>query len=131
VEEDCLRSRHVNRSEIKPGPKPVGAGKSASGLLVLGIDLAADPANTGMAILTVETNRVAVMAGAEKGSDALLVDLAKGADLAGVDAPLGWPDYFVSALNLHQRGEPWPRQTIPYSSDGSCRSVEPIASSNR
>jgi predicted nuclease with RNAse H fold len=82
-------------------------------LVVLGIDLAADPAHTGIATLTVETTRVAVMVWAEKGSDDLLVDLAKRADLTGVDAPLGWPDSFVSALNLHQRGEPWPAADDP------------------
>jgi hypothetical protein len=113
VEEDCLRSRHVNRSEIQTEPKSGGAGKSSLGLSVLGIDLAADPAHTGVATLTVETNRVVVMAVAEKGSDDLLVDLAKRADLTGVDAPLGWPDYFISALNRHQRGEPWPAADDP------------------
>jgi hypothetical protein len=109
-----VETRRVSSDESLPGPDSVAvADKKESGLVVLGIDLAADPAQTGVATLTVEAARVVVMVYPETGTDRLLVALAKGADLVGVDAPLGWPDPFVWALTLHQRGEPWPAADDP------------------
>jgi predicted nuclease with RNAse H fold len=42
-----------------------------------------------------------------QGDDDLLATVA-GADVTGIDIPLGWPDAFVGAVTAHHRGEPWP-----------------------
>ncbi|MGH2725103.1 MAG: DUF429 domain-containing protein [Actinomycetota bacterium] len=86
---------------IRPGSK------------VLGIDLAADPVRTGVAILTVGSDSVGVTVEAGRGTDEALVELADDVDVVGVDAPLGWPEPFIEALFLHQRGEPWPAADDP------------------
>ncbi len=80
---------------------------------MLGVDLAADPANTGVAVLTVGPDRVVVDVVAPPVSDVALVGLARSAHKVGVDAPLGWPDEFVAAIGLHHRGRPWPAADDP------------------
>lgn len=79
----------------------------------MGVDLAADPANTGIAILTVRPDRVVVDVVSPPVADGALVDLARSVDKVGVDAPLGWPDEFVAAVGLHHRGLPWPAADDP------------------
>jgi hypothetical protein len=78
------------------------------GTAVLGVDLSTDSTKTGAAVLTVEADRVAVEIIAGKVSDDLLVELAHGVDVVGVDAPLGWPEPFLEAVILHQAGRAWP-----------------------
>lgn len=72
---------------------------------VVGVDLAAEPARTAVAVLgwgdgkaTVEDLQV----GAD--DEAVLAVLAA-ADKAGVDAPFGWPDAFAAFLAAHQTGD--------------------------
>ena len=76
---------------------------------ILGIDLAAQPRNTGVVELV---PRAATRWRAEVPPDAPtdehLVELAARADLVGVDAPLGWPIDFVRAVRAHEAREPWP-----------------------
>lgn len=82
-------------------------------MVVLGVDLAADPANTGAAMLIVEAGRaVADVVGPPVG-DAVLVELAGTARKVGVDSPLGWPDDFVEAVGRHHRGRSWPAADDP------------------
>lgn len=69
----------------------------------LGIDLAADPQRTGLAVLGGETANTLehVHTGAE---DQALFEAIRTADKAGVDVPLGWPVPFVEVVQAHARG---------------------------
>ena len=73
---------------------------------ILGIDLAAQPENTGACVVEWLPDR-AVAAPAPVEDDAL-VEFARDVDLVAVDAPLGWPDAFVAAVHAHHSGVPWP-----------------------
>ncbi|MEZ5296834.1 MAG: DUF429 domain-containing protein [Ilumatobacteraceae bacterium] len=74
---------------------------------VVGIDLAASPASTGVVVLEPEGSRWAARRIGGAPDDDALVALAEGAVAIGVDAPLGWPDAFVEAVTAHHRFEPW------------------------
>ena len=65
-------------------------------MLVLGIDLAAQPASTGVVVLERDPRGrwVAEVPEGEPDDDAL-VRWGAGADKVGVDVPLGWPAPFV------------------------------------
>lgn len=69
----------------------------------LGIDLAADPKHTGLAVLGGERANTLehVHSGAE---DDALFEAIRMADKAGVDVPLGWPEPFVEVIHAHARG---------------------------
>jgi predicted nuclease with RNAse H fold len=43
-------------------------------------------------------------------SDEMIVELARGADVTGVDAPFGWPRPFADAITSYAAGHPWPRE---------------------
>ncbi len=76
---------------------------------VLGIDLAASPASTGVVLLRSSTRggaRAETIDG--DADDDRLVAAARRADLIGVDAPLGWPMAFAEAVAAHDRHAPWP-----------------------
>lgn len=94
----------------------------------VGVDLAAEPENTGLAILEWSAGEardpgdpgdsgdpggaggcgdaggamaLEVQVGA---NDEAVLDAVAGADKAGFDCPLGWPDAFVEFVTAHQRG---------------------------
>lgn len=74
----------------------------------LGIDLAAQPANTSACAIDWGPATPVV---SELGSgldDAALLDAIDGADKVGIDAPFGWPDDFVRAVSAHQNRAGWP-----------------------
>ena len=88
---------------------------------ILGIDLAAQPRNTGIVLLEPELEAELESAGnqpsdrrwravspPEAATDEHLVDLGVAVDLIGVDAPLGWPIAFVDAVRAHEDRRPWP-----------------------
>ena len=72
---------------------------------VVGVDLAAEPARTAVAVLGWHDGK-AVVEGLRVGADdeAVLAALAA-ADKAGIDAPFGWPDAFAVFLAAHQAGD--------------------------
>jgi len=77
----------------------------------VGIDLAAQPADTGVCIVDWDAMRiVSVRANSTTGADHELVDVMCDPAVVkvGVDAPLGWPDAFVAAVQSHHLGGPWP-----------------------
>jgi predicted nuclease with RNAse H fold len=80
----------------------------------LGIDLASAPERTGVASLTLHgagperRARASLVESDFLASDDALVALVTGADVVGVDAPLGWPDDFVEAVQAHRAFSPWP-----------------------
>lgn len=78
------------------------------GVRVLGIDLAAQPERTGVALLEAADDTCASLLPVhDLPSDNVLVELAATVAVVGVDAPLGWPVNFVAAVSAHERLEPW------------------------
>jgi predicted nuclease with RNAse H fold len=74
----------------------------------LGIDLAAQPSNTSACAIDWGAGRPVVAdlrAGLD--DDALLEAIAL-ADKVGIDAPFGWPDEFVDAVDAHKSRAGWP-----------------------
>ncbi len=75
----------------------------------LGIDLAAQPAKTGVVRLAPrgagrwDANELDTPA-----DDDALVEAARSVDVIGVDAPLGWPTAFVAAVDAHSAFGRWP-----------------------
>ncbi len=73
---------------------------------VLGVDLATEPARTGLVEATWRDGAWRV-AGPYPGDDATILERAAGSAV-GLDAPLGWPDAFVEAVDAHHARRPWP-----------------------
>jgi len=61
----------------------------------LGIDLAAEPANTAIAVLEWRPASARVITVEISADDAVVLRHAGAADKVGIDCPLGWPDTFV------------------------------------
>lgn len=75
----------------------------------VGIDLAAQPANTGWCSVDWDEGRVLGLGVNLAGDDELVTLVCgPGVGLAGIDTPLGWPDEFVDAIAAHHAGRPWP-----------------------
>jgi len=74
----------------------------------LGIDLAAQPANTSACSIEWGANLPAVSELRSGLDDEALLDAISGADKVGIDAPFGWPDEFVDAVAAHRDGTGWP-----------------------
>jgi hypothetical protein len=74
---------------------------------VLGIDLAAGAKKTCACVLSSENGalRASFVSGCD---DQRLFELAKRQRKIAIDAPFGWPNEFVEALNAHRAGEGWP-----------------------
>jgi len=72
----------------------------------VGVDLAADPARTGLCEIDWATGTVACAP--RPIDDDRIVAAVVAADMAGLDVPLGWPDAFVDALVAHRSGAGWP-----------------------
>ena len=72
---------------------------------VVGVDLAAEPVRTAVAVLR-WGDGMATVEDLYVGDDdeAVLTALAT-ADIAGIDAPFGWPDAFAAFLAAHQTGD--------------------------
>lgn len=75
------------------------------------MDLAADPARTAACLIDWSAATVALLP--RPTHDAAIVDAVIGADLAGIDVPLGWPDAFIDALVAHREDGPWPPMATP------------------
>ena len=74
----------------------------------LGIDLAAQPANTSACAIDWGPG-APVISELESGlDDASLLEAISGADKVGIDAPFGWPDDFVAAVAAHRDRAGWP-----------------------
>lgn len=65
----------------------------------LGIDLAAQPANTAACLVAWEEGRASVERVALQADDDHLTDLRAGAQMTAIDSPFGWPDAFVKAVH--------------------------------
>lgn len=71
-----------------------------------GIDLAADPARTAVALVSDDpsTGRVHVESVRLGADDDVLLDLVARSTRTGVDVPLGWPKPYVDLLQAHANG---------------------------
>ncbi|GAA2070538.1 DUF429 domain-containing protein [Williamsia deligens] len=69
----------------------------------LGVDLAAEPTKTALAVLRWTSGRAEVERVTLGATDADIVDAARGCDRVGIDAPFGWPDPFVAFVVAHHR----------------------------
>ena len=74
----------------------------------LGVDLASQPAGTGVVVLDVRATGFAKVVLAGDADDDELVRLAAGVEVVGVDCPLGWPRPFVAAVVAHDGLAQWP-----------------------
>lgn len=74
---------------------------------VLGIDLAASAKKTYACVLEPADGdlRAELVGGCD---DDTLLELAGGCDKVAIDAPFGWPNDFVDALNAHRAFGAWP-----------------------
>lgn len=68
----------------------------------VGVDLAAEPINTAIAVVDWEPQAARVVAVELPGDDDAVVRHARAADKIGIDCPLGWPDTFVDFLVDHR-----------------------------
>lgn len=67
----------------------------------VGIDLAAEPVTTAVAVLDWRPASVAVSAARIPVDDDEILMMMVGADKVGIDCPLGWPDAFVDFVTAH------------------------------
>lgn len=70
----------------------------------VGVDLAADPARTAVAWIDWSSDGARVVRVETHAEDDLIVEAVLGADKAGIDCPLGWPDAFVDFVTAHRTG---------------------------
>ena len=73
-------------------------------MITVGVDLAAEPAGTGVAVLEWGRGVAHVVDLRCDVADAPLVDAVLAADRAGIDCPFGWPDAFVDLVVDHRAG---------------------------
>ncbi|HEY7121871.1 MAG TPA: DUF429 domain-containing protein [Solirubrobacterales bacterium] len=74
----------------------------------LGIDLAAQPANTSACAIEWGPGRPIVSDLRSGLNDQALLEAIDGADKVAIDAPFGWPDEFVQAVDAHSNRAGWP-----------------------
>jgi predicted nuclease with RNAse H fold len=77
-------------------------------MITLGIDLAADPANTAACRITWEHGRAAAEKPCTPLTDDAIRALVADADWTGIDAPFSWPIEFRRALAQHGESGGWP-----------------------
>lgn len=74
----------------------------------LGIDLASQSANTAACQVRWSDGAAVVDLARVDVDDGDLLELARRADVVGIDCPFGWPEPFVRALALHHDLGSWP-----------------------
>lgn len=77
-------------------------------MVTLGIDLAAEPKSTAGCVIEWSENGAHVRWVSAGLSDGDILQRASAAKIVGIDAPFGWPTYFVEAIAAHHAGQPWP-----------------------
>ena len=74
----------------------------------LGIDLAAQPANTSICAVEWGPGRPIASEVRSGLDDDTLLDAITRAEKVAIDAPFGWPDEFVDAITAHRNRAGWP-----------------------
>lgn len=79
-------------------------------MIILGVDLASQPNRTATCRIRWRSASAAVDVDVLSmgATDARLLDLFRGADKIGIDAPFGWPVSFVQAIHDHSTSTVWP-----------------------
>jgi predicted nuclease with RNAse H fold len=70
----------------------------------VGIDLAAEPAKTAVAVIDWSPGAAVVRSVALKQTDDDIADLVEHAHKVGIDCPLGWPEPFIEFLSAQRDG---------------------------
>lgn len=70
----------------------------------VGVDLAAEPTTTAVAVIDWEKHRARVTELKVPADDDTVIFHAERAEKVGIDCPLGWPDRFVEFVRAHQGG---------------------------
>ncbi len=70
-------------------------------MLIAGLDLAAEPKGTALAVLDWEANRVSLVSLKLNVADQEIIDVTANAQKLGIDCALGWPTDFVDFLKLY------------------------------
>ncbi|HET9139680.1 DUF429 domain-containing protein [Actinophytocola sp.] len=78
----------------------------------VGVDLAAEPRDTAIAVVEWRAGGARVVAVAMPADDETVVHHAEQADKVGIDCPLGWPDAFIDFLNVHRDGAAAPASQL-------------------
>ena len=73
-------------------------------MLTVGVDLAAEPAGTALAVVDWDADGAAITEVVRGAGDQVLRAALARAGKAGIDCPLGWPRAFVSFVADHQAG---------------------------
>ena len=73
-------------------------------MITCGIDLATQPAKTALAMLDWRAGEASVVSLSLAVDDDHILAATTGAEVIGVDCPLGWPDDFVTFLVEHHHG---------------------------
>ncbi|MGW4480921.1 DUF429 domain-containing protein [Rhodococcus triatomae] len=76
----------------------------------VGVDLAAEPSRTALAVVEWEPGSARVVDVRLGATDADIVATVTPTDRVGIDAPFGWPDAFVEFVTAHHRGDPGPAE---------------------
>lgn len=71
----------------------------------LGIDLAADPKKTAIAVIEWRASSAELVELRLPVTDAEIVELFRSTDFTGIDCPVGWPESFVPFLLAHAHGD--------------------------
>ena len=69
-----------------------------------GVDLATQPARTGLAVIAWGSGRARLTQLRLGVTDQDVVEVARTADKVGIDCPLGWPDDFLAFVTAHSAG---------------------------
>jgi predicted nuclease with RNAse H fold len=75
-------------------------------VITVGVDLAAEPRNTAVAVLEWTGGRAAARSVQCDADDDRIVELCADADKIGIDCPLGWPEAFVDFVAAHSAMQP-------------------------
>jgi predicted nuclease with RNAse H fold len=81
-------------------------------MITVGVDLAAEPKNTAMAVLTWDAAGCNVNCLDVKIDDAAIIAASTKADKVGLDCPIGWPEAFVKFVLDHRDGRVTPRGSL-------------------
>ncbi len=79
--------------------------RSVGPVLTVGVDLAASPATTAVAVLE-WTGAPRVVEVCQPADDDTIVAACRAADKIGLDCPLGWPLPFIDFVTAHRDGRP-------------------------
>lgn len=75
-------------------------------VLIAGVDLASQAAQTGLAVLSADSSALRVEQLEVGAHDNSIIEAIQQSVKTGVDVPLGWPDRFVDLVSSHHAGGP-------------------------